>query len=105
MKNYIQAGVNLTIPAPAAVSSGAVVIVGGIIGVAAAGAAAGESVDVVTEGVFELSKAAEAFAVGDSVYWDATNKLATSTATGNTKIGVATEVAAAGDATACVKLQ
>lgn len=105
MKNYIQRGENLTIPAPAAISSGDVVIVGEIIGVAAAGAAIGESVDVVTEGVFELSKAAEAFAVGAAIYWDSASKLATSTATDNTKIGVAIEAAAAGDATACVKLQ
>lgn len=102
--NYIQPGGNITIPAPADVTSGGVVIAGAIIGIAAATVAAGEAVDVVTEGVFELAKVgADDVAVGDPIYWDGTNDLATLTASGNTKIGVA--VAAAGASTATVKVR
>lgn len=102
--NYIQPGGSLTIPAPAAVSSGGVVIAGEIIGIAAGSAAIGEAVDVVTSGVFELAKVgANAFALGATVYWDDTANLATVTASGNTKIGVA--VAAAGASTATVKVR
>lgn len=90
MKNYVQKGDTLTIPAPAAVVSGFPVISGAIVGIASGGAASGAPVDVATVGVFELPKvAANAFAVGAVVYWDAGVDLATSTATGNTKLGVA----------------
>ena len=56
-------------------------------------------------GVFRLSKvAALAINPGDTVYWDATNSLVTKTASGNTKIGVATEAAANPSATVNVRL-
>lgn len=105
MKNFLQPGVNLTLPAPVAVASGDVVIVGEIHGVAAGDAAEGDPCDVVTVGVFTLPKvAANAFGIGDKVYWDGTNKLATSTASGNTRLGTAVEVAATTTATVAVKL-
>ena len=105
MRNFVQKGENLTIPAPAAIASGDVVIVGEIVGIAAGDAAEDEPCDVVTVGVFSLDKvAADAFAVGDAVYWDSANKLATSTASGNTKIGVAVKVAVSGSAAVEVKL-
>ena len=48
-------------------------------------------------GVFDLKKvASQAWAAGDKVYWDNTNKEATKTATANTLIGVATEAVAGG---------
>jgi predicted RecA/RadA family phage recombinase len=105
VRNFQQAGSNLTIPAPAAVSSGEIVIAGSIIGVAAGAAALGASVDVVTTGVFELVKVgADAFTLGALVYYDAAGKLATTTATANTKIGVAVAAAGAGAATVSVRL-
>ena len=39
--------------------------------------------------VFDLAKDNSTVANGDYVYWDNTNKVATSTTTGNKKIGVA----------------
>lgn len=103
-KNWIQPGDTITIPAPAAVASGEPVIAGDIIGIAAGAAASGQPVDVNTSGVWDLSKvSANAFALGAKVYWDATAKLATSTASGNTLIGVA--VAAAGASTAAVRVR
>lgn len=105
MKNYIQPGINLTFPAPVAVLSGGVVIAGEIKGVAAVDAAVGDDVDVVTAGVFDLPKtAANAFALGAVVHWNATTGLATSTASGNTRLGVATEAAPADTGTVRVRL-
>jgi predicted RecA/RadA family phage recombinase len=58
---------------------------------------------VATCGVFELSKVAtDAMALGDVIYWDASARLATLTATDNTKLGVA--VAAAGTGAVRVRL-
>ncbi|MFE3838754.1 DUF2190 family protein [Pseudogemmobacter sonorensis] len=95
MKNYIQKGDTLTIPAPAAVESGFPVIAGAIVGIASGDAASGAPVDVATVGVFELPKvAANTFAVGAAVYWDDEAELATSTATDNTKLSVAVAAAA-----------
>jgi len=94
MKNYIQPGVNLTVPAPAAVVSGQVVVIGALHGIAAADAASGEDFDLVTEGVFELAKVStESFAVGDPVYYASATKLVTSTVGSNTKIGLAVTAA------------
>lgn len=94
MHNYVQPGEVLTIPAPAAVSSGGVVVAGAIVGIANGAAAIGELVDVSVQGVVTLPKvAALAIAIGDVVYWDGTNKLVTKSASGNTKLGVATTVA------------
>lgn len=105
MKNYIQPGDTLTIPAPAVVLSGGVVIAGEIKGIAGSHAAVGEPVDVSVTGVFELPKvAANAFTLGAAVHWDAATGLATSTASGNTKLGVAVEAAPASTATVKVRL-
>jgi predicted RecA/RadA family phage recombinase len=105
VKTFIQAGSNLTIPAPAAVTSGGVVIAGQIVGIAAGSAAINESVDVVVTGVFELPKVgADAFTLGELVYWNSTTKLATETSSGNTKLGVAVAAAAASTGTVKVRL-
>lgn len=105
MRNYVNQGRTLTIPAPAAVSSGGVVVAGAIAGVANGAAAIGQLVDVEVEGVFVLPKvAALAIAIGDVVYWDSANKLVTKTASGNTKLGVATTVAPNPSAVVSVRL-
>ncbi|MFN3844508.1 MAG: DUF2190 family protein [Paracoccaceae bacterium] len=91
MKNFIAAGSALTLTAPAAVASGAVVQVGAIVGVANGSAAAGQDVVLSVAGVFDLPKAAEVITTGAVVYWDNTAKVVTVEATGNTKIGVAVE--------------
>lgn len=104
MKNFVQAGSALTIPAPANVASGDVVIVGNIIGIANAAAASGADLDVTTTGVFNLPKVSgDVFAVGATVYFNTATKLATTTASGNTAIGTA--VAAAGVGAALVKVR
>lgn len=95
MKNFVQPGVNLTIPAPADVASGDVVIVGSILGIAAETVLSGGDVDVVTEGVFTLPKvSALAISIGDVLYFDAATKLVNKTSSGNMKIGIAVTAAA-----------
>ena len=97
MKNYIQPGHTITLTAPAAVTSGSGVLVGAIFGIAAHDAASGEPVEALTVGVIDINKVGtQAWAVGDKVYWDNTNKRATKTATDNTLIGVALSVVGSG---------
>lgn len=105
-KNHVQRGDVLTIPAPAAVVSGGIVQAGSIIGVAQGSAAIGEQVDVACGGVWTLPKvASEAYAgAGVPVYYNAGNGLVTSTASGNTKLGVAIESVAASTGTVKVHL-
>lgn len=101
MKNFIQPGRALTVAAPTGgVSSGDVVIVGALIGIATTDAVAGADIEIDCEGVYQVSKKVDdVFAVGDLVYWDATPGEATVTATGNTVLGIAVQ-AATGPATA-----
>ena len=95
MKNYVQKGENLTLPAPYDVASGGGVKSGLIFGVAAGDALSGADVDLVTMGVFTLPKVStDVFAFGAAVYWNDTTKLVTTTTRGNTKIGVAVTAAA-----------
>jgi len=90
MKTYVQPGNTITLSAPYDVTSGDGLLVGAIFGIASGDALTGSEVEVVTTGVFDLTKAAsQAWAVGDKVYWDNTNRVATKTATANTLIGVA----------------
>jgi predicted RecA/RadA family phage recombinase len=57
MKNLVQPGNTITVIAPTGgVVSGAVVIVGAIVGVASYNAAAGADVEITTQGVFDLAK-------------------------------------------------
>jgi predicted RecA/RadA family phage recombinase len=103
MKNYIQPGEAITIPAPAAVVSGAGVTVGSLFGVANADAANGEPVVLSTVGVFELPKvAADAIAVGEPIYFDAGE--ASNDDSAGIKVGVALAAAGAGVTTVTVRL-
>lgn len=105
MKHHVQRGETLTIPAPADVLSGGVVIAGSIVGVANGDAATGAPVDVDVVGVFPLPKvSAMAISIGDTVYWDSTNGVVTKTATGNAKLGYATTAAANPSASVTVRL-
>jgi predicted RecA/RadA family phage recombinase len=92
MQNYVQQGRTVTVVAPYNVNSGGGVEVSGtgyVFGIAVNNQNLGDSMEIAVEGVFDLAKDASTFANGDYVYWDNTNKVATSTETGNKKIGVA----------------
>lgn len=107
MKNFIQHGKMLTLLAPANLLSGAVVIVGSIVAIAAHDAAVNTPVEAATEGVFDLPKTApEVWAQGAAVYWDAGTSKATTVGTGNLPlIGVATEAALSAATIGRVKIE
>lgn len=107
MKNFVQAGENITITATAAATSGQGVLVGNLFGIAAGNAEIGDSLDLVTVGVFDMPKVStDVLAVGDFVYWDDTAKLATADDdTGNNElIGLAVTAAANPSGTVNVRL-
>jgi predicted RecA/RadA family phage recombinase len=74
MTNYVQEGKSVTVPAPSGgVVSGDLVVIGSLIGVAAATAAQTVDVALAVEGVFTLPAAsADEIAVGDLLYYDST---------------------------------
>lgn len=106
MRNYVQPGDTLDLTAPSGgLASGQPHLFGGIFGIAATAAAQGKKVAVKVEGVFNLPKATGGgLTEGQAVYWNATNKNVTGTATDNTLIGHAVEAAAAGATIATVRL-
>jgi predicted RecA/RadA family phage recombinase len=91
MKNFVKPGRMMTAVAPTGgVASGDGVLIGAMFGVAATAAAETKEFELCTEGVFELpKKSADTPAAGAKVYWDNTAKEVTTTASGNTLIGVA----------------
>lgn len=106
MKNRVSSGENLTLVAPAGgVVSGAPVKIGNILAVPQTTAVAGAIFAGLVEGEYDVAKTAgQAFAYGDTVYWDNVNFLMTSTVGGNAKAGYCSLAAAAGDATVRVRL-
>ncbi|TAA54627.1 DUF2190 family protein [Shinella sp. JR1-6] len=95
MRNYVQPGKTLTLPAPTGgVVSGNFYKIGAFFGVAAISAAEGKPFDLETGEVYDLPKtSAEAWAIGDVIY-ATSGGIMTTTSSGNTKVGVAVAVAA-----------
>ena len=105
MKNYVQDGDTVTLPAPYAVTSGQGALVGSLFGVANHDAASGADCEFDTEGVFDVTALGTDTATpGAKLYWDNTNRRLTTTATNNTLVGVAVATKAAGATTARVRL-
>lgn len=105
MKNYVQAGENLTVPAPYALTSGQGALVGSLFGIAAGDAANGADVVLVNEGVFDITAVtADVGPIGTKVYWDNAARKITTTAAGNTLVGALTAVKGGADTTARVYL-
>jgi predicted RecA/RadA family phage recombinase len=103
MKNFIQPGDTVAVPAPADVLSGAGVLVGALFGIASFDAKSGDPVEICTKGVYELPKtSAQAWTVGAAIYWDGSK--CTTTSTDNTLIGNALAVAANPSDTGIVRL-
>lgn len=100
MKNHISEGKTLTITAGATIASGDLVLAGVQPGIAVNNAASGDPLVLHTEGVFTLAKASGAINPGAKVYWVAADKNVTTTASGNTLIGLCwASAAVASDAT------
>jgi predicted RecA/RadA family phage recombinase len=105
MINYVQEGDTLDLLAPYAVSSGDGFQVGSIFAVAHGDAENGAAVRGAAEGVFTLAKtSAQAWTVGQKIYWDNSNKRCDSDGTLGMLIGVATAIAANPSSTGSVRL-
>lgn len=105
MKNFQQAGNVLTITPTTDVASGQGYMAGGLFGVATNDVAANTPGEFITEGVVVIDKtSALAIAVGDRVFWNATNKVVNKTATSQSCVGVAVADAANPSATVAIKL-
>ena len=105
MATLVQEGEVLDYTPGSAVAAGAVVVIGSVgIGIAQNAIAANTKGSLIVDGVIEHAKASGAITLGAKVYYDATNNVLTTTASGNTLAGYAVAAAASGDATALVKL-
>ena len=104
-KNFVQDGDVLTVTAPAAVTSGKLIKVGNIAGVALHDAANGAPVSIKTTGVFDLAKtSAQEWAVGDNAYLLSGGNVANASVTGAVLVGVVVEAADNPSATGKVRL-
>lgn len=105
MKNYVSTGEVIKAPAPAACKSGDGILIGALFGVAQKDYDTGADGDFVTRGAFTFACAStETFAIGDKVYWKASTKTVTRTASGNVPIGVAISIVTTGQTTVDVRL-
>jgi predicted RecA/RadA family phage recombinase len=87
------------------INAGDVVVMGPMLGVATHFINPSSWGALVLEGAFDFAKkAGDVAALGATLWWDGTNKYATSTSAGNTVIGKAIKAAVAGDARVRVKL-
>jgi predicted RecA/RadA family phage recombinase len=106
MTKYVQAGkiINYTNLSVSDIAYGDVVVLSGRIGVASCPIPVGATGTVALEEVYEMpAETTAAFAVGQKLYWDSTNKRLTATA-GDVYAGIATEVKAAAGSVATVKM-
>lgn len=100
MKNFVRNGNKLPYAnaTGATITSGTLVIVGALAGVAETDIADQTTGTLNLKGVFSLPKANGAVSQAAKLYYDATNKVLTTTASGNTLCAVAADAALAGDA-------
>ena len=104
MKNYVQKGDTLKFVAGADISSGDMVEVGDLVGVAIADCLNGEECIAYIEGVYELPKVnGDVIGQGDIVYHDGSGAI-TSTVGSNKVAGYAFEAKGAGTDSIQVKL-
>lgn len=90
-----------------AVAAGDVIVQGELVGVARTPIAANALGSLAVDGVFDFAKATgagTAITAGANVYWDDTNNVATTTATGNKLLGKCVKAAADGAATVRVRM-
>lgn len=104
MKTYLQDGDVLTLTPGAAVNAGVGYLHGAaLFGVAVENVAISTPGAFICSGVVQIAKtSALAIAVGDRLFWDATNKVVNKTTTAQQQVGVA--VAAAGNPSSTVEM-
>ena len=94
MHNYIHPGNTLSLSAPYEVNSGDCVQIGAIFGVAKSWASPGETVEMVTTGVFDVRKCPkQVWEIGEKLYWDNKDRKITNMRTGNCFVGIAIDPA------------
>ena len=105
MKTQYQNGDAIDVTLSATQNPGDGLEIGSLIGVLANGGVSGAADALWLEGVFSVKKnSAEAWTVGELIYWDNVAKQFTATATSNTKAGVAVLAAANPSATGTLRL-
>lgn len=105
--NYLQPGKDIDISAPTGgVTTGVGALIGRLFGLAQSTASAAVASVLGTQGAWNMAKtSAQAWAVGDPVYWDNTNRRAdNAVAAGFRRIGVAIEAASNPSSTGKVRL-
>ena len=102
---FIQDGKFIDHTPTGALASGDVVVQGDLVGVAVRPLAANELGSLMVDGIFDFTKnTGVAYTVGTILYWDDTNNVVTTTATGNKQIGKAARAAASADTTVRVRI-
>ena len=102
---YVHGGCAVDYTPGTAVAAGDVVVQGDLVGVVKRPIAANELGAVEVAGVFDFAKnTGVAYLIGTILYWDDTNNVVTTTATGNKQIGKSVRAAASADTTVRVRL-
>ena len=101
---FVHEGQSIDYTPSAAVAAGDVVVQGKLVGVARIGIEANKLGALAVEGVYDVTKDDSTVETGDTLYWDAVAKKATTTAAGNTRLGLALKDAATGATTVRIKL-
>lgn len=106
MITYIQEGDVLTLTPAAAVAAGVGYLFGaGLFGVAVNPVVINTPGEFLTDGVVTIGKtSALAIAVGDRLFWDATNKVVNKTSVAQQQVGIAVEAAANPSGTVKMKI-
>lgn len=104
-RNFVYDGEHFNYTAGATITSGDLVPMTDMVGLALSPATSGTTIAVRTEGVAELAKlSTDVITQGQIVYWDNTNKRITTTSAGNTRAGKAYAAAGNGATKVQVKL-
>lgn len=102
---FIQEGHYIDHTPASALAAGDVVVQGDLVGVTVRPLAIGELGSLAVDGVFDFNKSTGvAFTIGTILYWDNTNKVVTTTTTGNKSIGKVVRAAASADTTVRIRL-
>lgn len=97
MKNFVGMGNTIKFTAGGTVLAGEALVIGTLVGVNTSTVYSGQEGVANLTGVYEFAKpGSQAWTLGAKVYWDAANKQATTTSSGNTLMGVAYEVVGSG---------
>jgi predicted RecA/RadA family phage recombinase len=102
---FVHDGLSIDHTPGGALAAGDVVVQGDLVGVTKRPLAANEPGALAVDGVFDFAKnTGVSYTVGTILYWDDTNNVVTTTASGNKQIGKVTRAAATTDTTVRVRL-